>query len=108
MNRTTLFNNKEILMDERPFFIREWFAKGIISIKDLLQENGQFLTYEEVTRKYSCKTNFLNFYHMSPDTPANTWPVYQSILSQYGECQLLVEYQLTVDHPAGAYQSTVV
>jgi len=33
---------------------------------------------------------------MSPNTPANTWPVYQSILGQYGECQLLVEYQLTI------------
>ena len=57
-----MFNNKEILIDGKPFFIREWFAKGIISIKDLLQENGQFLTYEEFQRKNSCKTNFLNFY----------------------------------------------
>ena len=42
-----MFNDKEILIDGNPFFIREWFAKGIISIKDLIQENGQFLSYEE-------------------------------------------------------------
>ena len=64
-----LFNNKEILIDGKPFFIREWFANGIISIKDLLQENGQFLTYEEFQRKYSCKTNFLNFYQVLSAIP---------------------------------------
>ena len=26
-----LLNNKEILIDGKPFFIREWFAKGIIN-----------------------------------------------------------------------------
>ena len=41
---------------------------------------------------------------MSPDTPANTWPVYQSTLRQYGECQLLVEYQLTVGGISVDYQ----
>lgn len=69
MNRNILFNNKEILIDGKPFFIREWFAKGIISIKDLLQENGQFLTYEEIQRKYSCKSNFLNFYQVLSAIP---------------------------------------
>ena len=49
---------------EKPFFIREWFSKGNISIKDLLHDNGQFLTYEEFQRKYSFKTNFLNFYQV--------------------------------------------
>ena len=41
----------------------------MISIKDLLQENGQFLTYEEFQRKYSCKTNFLNFYQVLSAIP---------------------------------------
>ena len=64
-----LFNNKEILIDGKPFFIREWFSKGIISIKDLLHDYGQFLTYEEFQRKYSCKTNFLNFYQVVSAIP---------------------------------------
>ena len=38
-----LFNYKEILIDKKSFFIREWFAKGMISIKGLLRENGQVL-----------------------------------------------------------------
>ena len=63
------FNNKEISIDGKTFFIMEWFAKGMISMKDLLQENGQFLTYEEFQRKYSCKTNFLNFYQVLSAIP---------------------------------------
>ena len=39
-----LFKKKEILIDGKPFFIGEWFATGILSIKDLQQETGQFLT----------------------------------------------------------------
>ena len=34
-----LFNNKEILTDGRPFFWKEWFKKGIRTIKDLLDKN---------------------------------------------------------------------
>ena len=33
-----MFNNKEILIYAKPFFIKEWFAKGIVLIKDLLQD----------------------------------------------------------------------
>ena len=33
---TILFNNKEILVDGKPVFLREWFNKGISTIKDLI------------------------------------------------------------------------
>ena len=47
-----LFNNKAILIGGKPFFIREWFSKGIFCIKDLLNENGKFLSFQEFQRKY--------------------------------------------------------
>ena len=61
---TILFNNKAILIGGRPFFLREWFSKGIIYIKDLLTENGQFLSFQEFQRKYDGRTNFSNFYQL--------------------------------------------
>ena len=64
-----LFNNKEILVGEKPVFISEWFQKGIISIKDLLTENGKFLTFQEFSLKYSCKTNFLQYYQVISAIP---------------------------------------
>ena len=42
LGKTVLVNNSDILIDSKPFLIREWFSKGIISIKDLLDENASF------------------------------------------------------------------
>ena len=64
-----LFNNKEILVDGKPIFFSEWFKKGIISIKDLRNENGKFLTFDEFSLKYSCKTNFLQYYQVISAIP---------------------------------------
>ena len=61
---TILFNNKDILIGWKPFFLREWFFKGIIYIQDLLNENGQRLSFQEFQMKYDCRTNFLNFYQV--------------------------------------------
>ena len=61
---TILFNNKAILIGGKPFFLREWFSKGIISIQNLLNENGQLISFQQFQRKYDCKTNFLKFYQV--------------------------------------------
>ena len=64
-----LFNNKEILVDGKPIFFSEWFKKAIIAIKDLLNENGNFLTFDEFSLKYSCKTNFLQYFQVISAIP---------------------------------------
>ena len=53
-----LFNNKDILVGRKPIFLGEWFKKGIISINDLLNERGKWLTFQEFREKYSCETIF--------------------------------------------------
>ena len=55
------YNSREIVIDGKPFFIQEWFSKGIILIRDLLDEQGQLLSYQAFKTKYKCKTNFLNY-----------------------------------------------
>ncbi|KAL9964737.1 hypothetical protein ACROYT_G028417 [Oculina patagonica] len=64
-----LFNNREILIDGKTFFINEWFSKGIFSISDLLDEQGQLLSYKAFKTKYKCKTNFLNYYQVASAIP---------------------------------------
>ena len=59
-----LFNNKDILVGETPVYTSEWFKKGIVSISDLLTDDGNFLTFQEFTDKYPCKTNFLHYYQI--------------------------------------------
>ena len=59
-----LFNNIDILVGETPVYISECFKKGIVSIRDLLSDDGNFLTFQEFTDKYPCKTNFLQYYQI--------------------------------------------
>ena len=51
-------------MGGKPFFLREWFSKGIICIKDLLNENGQLLSFQEFRSKFVFRTNFVNFFQV--------------------------------------------
>ena len=68
-NDIILFNNKDILVDGKPLFLKEWFNKGIYTIQELLNENGQYLTFNEFQSKFHCKTNFLQFYQILSATP---------------------------------------
>ena len=56
-----LFNNKEILIDQKTFFYKSWFQKGIFRIHDLLTRNGTFLSHGDFTQKYDLKCNLLRY-----------------------------------------------
>ena len=43
-------------------FYKTWYDKGIIHFTDLINEKGQFLSYEDVLTRFSLKTNFLTYY----------------------------------------------
>ena len=64
-----LFNNKEILVGNRPFFLKDWFDSGIFSIQDILSENGKFLSFQEFQQIYKIKCNFLNYYQVVSAIP---------------------------------------
>ena len=64
-----LFNNKEILVEGKPLFLRDWFNKGILSIQDLLDDAGNIMSYQEFNNKYSCKSNFLLYYQVISAIP---------------------------------------
>jgi len=65
-----LYNNKDILIGGKPFFNREWYSKGVRVIRDLLSEDGSFLSYSNFRNKYSLnKTNFLQFYQVISAIP---------------------------------------
>jgi len=41
-----LFNNKDILIDGSSFFLKEWREKGVISIQDILDNDGKSSTFK--------------------------------------------------------------
>ena len=65
-----LFNNRDILIDEKPFFFQEWFVAGIKTIMDLLDTDGQFLSFPDLKSKFSLlKTSFLHYYQVVSAIP---------------------------------------
>ena len=64
-----LFNNKEILMGNRPFFLKDWFDSGIVFFQDILSENGKFLSFQEFQQIYKIKCNFLSYYQVVSAIP---------------------------------------
>ena len=69
-----LFNDKDILVDGKPIFLNEWFRKGILSINELFKnETGNVLTFQEFRDKYSCESNFLQYYQVVSAIPKRLW-----------------------------------
>ena len=56
-----LFNNKDILIDNKTFFYKSWFKKGIFRVHDLLTERGTFFSHGEFTKRYNLNCNFLQY-----------------------------------------------
>jgi len=69
MQNLVLFDNKEILVGGRPVFIKEWFDSNILPIRDLLNSDGQLLSFQEFKNKYDCNMNFLQFYQVTSAIP---------------------------------------
>ena len=57
-----------ILVGGRQAFLKECFDSNILSIRDLLNSNGQLL-YQEFHNNYDCNTNFLLFCQVTSAIP---------------------------------------
>ena len=56
-----LWYKSHIKIENRPIFYQQWFRKGIRNINDVLNDNGDFSSMEELQNKYGIKTNFLTY-----------------------------------------------
>ena len=62
---TILYHNKDISVGTKPFFFHKWFNKGVKTIVDLLDREGNFLPFNEFKSKYALeKTSFLQYYQV--------------------------------------------
>ena len=66
-----LWNNQDITIEGKSLFWKRWTENGIYYIQDILNENGNFLTFEEFNRRYNMSTNFLNFFQILASIPPN-------------------------------------
>ena len=64
-----LYNNSEIQVDQKTVYLNNWMKKGVVSIKDLLKEDGRYLSFQEFNEKFSCDTNFLQYFQIISAIP---------------------------------------
>ena len=57
-----LWNNNSIIIDNATLFRKSWFERGIVTIKDVLNPKGKFLSYEEFSNKFNITTNYMHYF----------------------------------------------
>ena len=57
-----LFYNHRFKIRNKPFYYHNWAQNQILKVKDLIKEDGSFLTLAEFQDEYANASNFLDFY----------------------------------------------
>ena len=57
-----IWYNSDIKIHNKSIYYKQWHEKGIQYVKDLLDENGNFLDYNQFKTKYNLNVNFLKYY----------------------------------------------
>ena len=65
-----LWNNKSITIDNATLFWKSWFDSGVVSVKDVLNTNGNFLSYEEFSNNFNINTNYLHYFQLISAIPS--------------------------------------
>ena len=69
VSNQVLWNNRYITIENKPFIWRNWMECGIIYVYDILDENGEFLSHTEITRKFNTRCHFLNMLQLRQSMP---------------------------------------
>lgn len=56
-----IWNNRFIKTNGKSMFYKRWVNKGILKIRDLLDNHEQFLSFENFKRKFSVRCTFLDY-----------------------------------------------
>jgi len=60
--RQYLWWNDKIIINRKSIHYKHWSANGVRFVKDLLDENGGFKTFDSFQQTYGIKTNFIEYY----------------------------------------------
>ena len=56
-------------MDNKPVYLNNWVENDVILFKDLLKDDGNYLSLQEFLDKFACKINFLQYYQIISAIP---------------------------------------
>ena len=58
----SLWNNP--MVSKTQLFLSHWYNKGIISIADMIYENGKYISQNDLKMVYHIRTNFLEYHRV--------------------------------------------
>ena len=67
-----LWYNHKIRIQNNYVFYKKWYKKGIFLLKDLFNENGEIMTFNELKTKYDITDNIMNYMSIIHAIP-NEW-----------------------------------
>ena len=59
---TNIWDNKYIKIDNKAFFYRRWYEKNIHFIKDILNDEGNLMDFNQFRDKYDLQINYMQYY----------------------------------------------
>jgi len=70
-HKEIIWNNRNIMIDGKPLFYRCWFEKHITRVEDLLDNNGNFLSFNQFSEQYQLKTPFTLYFGLISSIPSH-------------------------------------
>ena len=64
-----IWYNSDILVNDKPIFYRKCYDKGIIKIRDILNEDNTFLSYNEFCIKYGYNIDWVTYFGLIEAIP---------------------------------------
>ncbi len=65
----SLWLNDNIMVNKNYLYLKSWENNGISQVRDILNENGEFLTHEELKPNYNITTTFLQTIQVQKSIP---------------------------------------
>ena len=73
-DKILLWDNEVTTIDikkRKILFWKSWFKKNILSVQDILNDDGNFLTFQELQDKFNIKTNYLHYFQLIAAIPTD-------------------------------------
>ena len=66
-----IWNNRNIKINGKAPFYKNWFKKNIVHIEDLLHNDGNFLSFDQFSTKFYLETPFTFYFGLINSIPTN-------------------------------------
>lgn len=63
-------NNKEIVIDGRTVFYRDWVENDVFTLHDVIDASGNFLPFEQFQQRYGINCNFISYFQVLSAIPS--------------------------------------